>query len=73
MKAAQARLVREEEGRIGQAWMTAFLGRVEKMPSLDKLLGRKTESLNHEQVMGTMRAITGHMPKRTWKEWLDQR
>lgn len=55
------------------AWLTAALGRADKMPALDDLIGSPESQLTPEDRAAEMRAEMAAarltMEKRSWKEW----
>ncbi|GJM84330.1 hypothetical protein HMSSN139_68260 [Paenibacillus sp. HMSSN-139] len=63
IQAYNERLQREEKEGLTIAYLTAYWGRVKKMPDLKKILGqeRKTRAQTPEQMLRTVQALNAAM------------
>ena len=64
IQAATARLLREHKNRAWLAWHIAVLGRIEKMPSLQKMMGEPEPRQTEDEMIAIAQAFAAASERR---------
>lgn len=69
MRGARRRAEGEDHLSTYQAWLTARLTRIDKIPGLGKLLGRRQSPGSREDLKSRLTAMSSALPKVSLTEW----